>query len=219
MYRISASVLSFCLLFMMACGTSQDAREVGVVTTDDGLVTPQPRQVSAVDRVPSGTVLNAELIDTISPETADEGDRFRARVTGDLFASDGEVLIPEGAMMTGRITGIYPAEQTGSQAAVRLDFDEIRVGNESYDLDAEIVETSVERRTRSVEGEDVGVGAAAGAALGAILGDDVGDVLLGGAIGAGAGTLVSLGTGDVEPEIPAGTVLAVETDSQLIVRA
>ena len=214
MYRVSASIVSFCLVFLMACGTSQDAREVGVVTTDDGLVTPQPRQVSAVDRVPSGTVLNAELIDTISPNSASEGDPFRARVTSDLFASDGEVLIPEGAMITGRITGIYSAEQTGSQAAVRLDFDEITVGNERHDLDAEIVQTSIERRTRNV-----GVGAAAGAALGAILGDDVGDVLLGGAIGAGAGTLVSLGTGDVEPEIPSGTVLAIETGNQLIVRA
>ena len=85
-----------------------------------------------------------------------------------------------------------------------------------YDVEAEVLETSAETADGGdIEGEDVGVGAAAGAALGAILGGDLGDAVLGGALGAGAGTLVSLGTGDVDPVLPSGTVLTLETEDRI----
>ncbi len=216
MRRLPAALLSLSILILAGCGATQDvAEDVGIVGDDDEVVTTQPQQVSATDAVPQGTVLNVRLMDTISPETANEGDTFRAQVTNDLYASNGEVLIPEGALLSGTITGIDGTQRAGDPAAVRLAFDEIMIEDRRYDLNAEIVETSVERRSRDVDAEHVGAGAAAGAALGVILGDDVGDALLGGAIGAGAGTLISLGSGEVEPEIPAGTVLALETDHAL----
>ena len=46
--------------------------------------------------------------------------------------------------------------------------------------------------------------------LGAILGGGSG-ALKGGLIGAAGGTLIALGTGDVEAELPAGTLMTIRT--------
>jgi hypothetical protein len=55
--------------------------------------------------------------------------------------------------------------------------------------------------------EKVGAGAAAGAVVGAIIGGSLKDILVGGALGAGAGTIISLGTGDQQNSLPAGSEL------------
>jgi hypothetical protein len=48
--------------------------------------------------------------------------------------------------------------------------------------------------------------------LGGILsGGDLDKILLGGALGAAAGTVISLGMGDVEGVLPAGTNLTLQT--------
>ena len=57
-----------------------------------------------------------------------------------------------------------------------------------------------------------GIGAAAGAALCGILsGGDLDKILIGGALGAAAGTVISLGMGDVEGVLPAGTTMKLQT--------
>lgn len=54
------------------------------------------------------------------------------------------------------------------------------------------------------------VGAAAGAVLGAIIsGGDLDRILGGGLLGAAAGTVISLGRGDVESVLPEGSTLTV----------
>jgi hypothetical protein len=63
------------------------------------------------------------------------------------------------------------------------------------------------------------VGAAAGAVLGAIIGDgDLRDILVGGALGAGAGTIISLGRGDIAHELPAGTHMLLQTTDRVELR-
>ena len=48
--------------------------------------------------------------------------------------------------------------------------------------------------------------------LGAIVsGGDLDKILLGGALGAAAGTVISLGMGDVEGVLPAGTTMQLQT--------
>jgi hypothetical protein len=62
-------------------------------------------------------------------------------------------------------------------------------------------------------------GAAIGAAIGAIIkGRDLEAILKGGAIGAAAGTVISLGVGDVEHVIPAGSRMTIQATNSVTLR-
>jgi hypothetical protein len=57
-----------------------------------------------------------------------------------------------------------------------------------------------------------------GVAAGAILGRSVRGALIGGVLGAGAGTAISLGTGNVHASLPAGTPMTLELTQPVDVR-
>jgi hypothetical protein len=97
--------------------------------------------------------------------------------------------------------------------------DRLEAGGQSYDFSADILETGVETdRDDDIIGEETAIGAGAGAALGLILEGDLLGTLIGGALGAGAGTAVSLGTGDVDAVLPAGTGMTVQTAQRIDLR-
>jgi hypothetical protein len=52
-------------------------------------------------------------------------------------------------------------------------------------------------------------------APGLIIDGGLAGTLLGGALGAGAGTIISLGTGDVDATIPAGHTMTIRTTDRL----
>jgi hypothetical protein len=55
--------------------------------------------------------------------------------------------------------------------------------------------------------------------LGAVLGDaDLKNILTGAALGAAAGTAISLGAGDVEGTLPVGTVFTIQSTQQVSLR-
>jgi N-acetylglucosamine kinase-like BadF-type ATPase len=87
-----------------------------------------------------------------------------------------------------------------------------------HPLSATVLDTAPPGQTPAVEAREVVTGAAVGAALGAIIGGDLRAALLGAFLGAGAGTVVSLGTGDVEPVLPEGTVLRIQTRDRVDLR-
>jgi hypothetical protein len=164
-----------------------------------------------VASLPPGTVLWVKLDSAISPERNAPGDTFVAHVPETIRAQNGEVLIPEGAVVTGRITDLRQG-YGNEPMAVRLVVTNLDMGGVSQALQGDIVQadTSGKRRVRA---SHVAIGAGAGALLGAILEGGSGAVI-GGALGAGAGTLVSLGRrGEVRNELPRGTHLAVELRS------
>jgi hypothetical protein len=62
-------------------------------------------------------------------------------------------------------------------------------------------------------------GAAAGAVLGAIIGGrDLDDIIKAGAVGAAAGTVISLGVGNVEHVLPAGTRMTIQATQSVALR-
>lgn len=175
---------------------------------------------ATAEYVPAQTLIQVRLQQTIDTETSRVGDRFSATVTSDVVAANGEVVIPAGSLVTGRVTQVDRSESVGDQASIRLAFDRILVRGDAHPFAAEIVKADVQQDRK---GRDVatgaGVGALAGAALGAIIGGDVSDALVGGALGAGGGTLIALGAGDVEARLPAGTPMTLRTTSNLDLQA
>src|SRR5690606_1288005 len=96
----------------------------------------------------------------------------------------------------------------------------IQIRDRTYPFTADVIETRPRvTRDESRILERAGIGAAAGAVLGAIVtGGELEGILVGGALGAGAGTIIALGVGDVDPELDEGSVLTLRTTRNVQLR-
>lgn len=203
--RIHAGVTSLLLVAAAACGGAE-----GNEGTDDSAQFAQPSLVSV------GTELRVQLAEELSTSENRTGETFGAAVVSPV-QQDGIVLIPAGAHVTGRVTGVQEAE--GERPAVlKVDFTQIEVHGETYPLAASVVEAHPESRSTTSTGEDVakvGAGTAAGAIVGRIIGGDATGTLVGAAVGAAAGTAIVLGTQDVEAVLPEGSIVTLRLDESL----
>jgi hypothetical protein len=120
------------------------------------------------------------------------------------------------------VTGLDNSDRAGEPAAIKIDFERIVVNGVSRPFYARVAATNLQTRGADTRDETIrkaGVGAAAGAVLGAVLsGGDLDKILLGGALGAAAGTVISLGVGDVEGVLPAGTTMQLTTTRTVALR-
>src|SRR5690606_27979280 len=182
--------------------------------------TVQPAPLRSANLVPSGTVFSVRLNETRSTNRSEVGERFAATVITPRVTADGRTVVPRGSVVSGVVTGVDPSTRPGDIAAIRVNFDRLQIGNRSYPFTADVIDT--EPRLTSDESrilERAGIGAAAGAVLGAIVtGGDLEGILVGGALGAGAGTIISLGLGDVDPELDEGSVLTLRTTRNVQLR-
>jgi hypothetical protein len=139
-----------------------------------------------------------------------------------VVAQNGATVVPSGARIHGRVTGLDNSDHAGEPAAIKVEFDRISMRGTSYPFNAKVTATNLQTRvgdTRSETLRKAGVGAAAGAVLGAVLsGGDLEKILLGGALGAAAGTVISLGGGDVEAVLPAGTRMTLQATQTVALR-
>jgi hypothetical protein len=182
---------------------------------------PERREPTTVTRsAPSGTTIALRLNETLSTERNSVGDGFTATVTQAVRAADGTVLIPEGAIVRGRVTGVQASTRAGQTAMMKVAYESISWGGRSYDLNATLVEAPVQRDQRTSRGEQaatIGAAAAAGAILGQVIGRDREATLAGAAIGAAAGTAIALGTADVDAVMAAGGRMVIRLDSPISV--
>lgn len=167
--------------------------------------------------VPAGTRMQVWLNDRLSSGTARVGDRFTMTVAEAVAIGDA-VAIPRGAVITGTVTEVEPAERPQKGGRLALRADRVSVRGNSYALSGEV---TAEQRQLEGEGslrEDltrIGVGAAAGGALGGLLGGRRG-VLAGIAIGGGG---VFLATRGEQVELPPETRLIVALNQGLSLQA
>jgi hypothetical protein len=201
MTRTLATVAIVCLA--AACATAPVAVEAP--TTGQPAAAPPPNANS----IPAGTVLNVRLTQELNTAQTRMGDTFTATVEEPLVAANGQTVIPQGSVITGMVTGVGATEE--GQAAIRVNFLRIALDGISHPLSARVLDTAPPGGTLAPEAREIVTGAAVGAALGAVIGGDLRTALIGGILGAGAGTIVSLGTGDVEPVLPEGTLLRIQT--------
>jgi hypothetical protein len=178
---------------------------------------PPPADARAI---PGGTMLNVRLNQELSTAMSRVGDSFTVTVMEPLIAANGQTVVPADAVITGLVTGVGPAGEDRELAAIRLNFTRINIDGVSHPLTANIVRTQVPGDTRPALDEQAIITAAGvGAVLGAILGGDLRDMLVGAVLGAGAGTVISLGMGGAdEAVLPAGTHLTLQTVSRVQLR-
>jgi type IV secretory pathway VirB10-like protein len=178
---------------------------------------PEPEPLAPVT-VPSGTVLEVELLDTVSSGSSHVGDTFRARLSDDIRV-DGRVAIPGGSEVLGEVTEAVPLRKVGGQARLTLKFtDLVLPGGKTVPIDASFVQQG-----RSETGRDaatIGGSAAGGAILGRILNkkDRGRGSVIGAIIGAAAGTVIASRTPGEEVNLFEGSVVDLQLNGPVRVR-
>ncbi|HXE07186.1 MAG TPA: hypothetical protein VN612_04765 [Acidobacteriaceae bacterium] len=177
---------------------------------DSGIVT---RVVSPPGAVAEGTLIKARLRETLSTELTSPGSDFSATLSEPMMR-EGQVIVPAGAVLKGRVTYVRSGTRFNGGAAIHLEPRSISLPDGSaYIIRARVIDTgdwdktkvddegTIEHRndikkTAAALGLSTGGGAAAGAMMGGAPG-----ALIGAGIGAGAATIVWLKQ-DTQAELP-----------------
>lgn len=177
-----------------------------------------PRTVSST--AAAGTTFAISLNEELSTRANQVGDGFTGTLSEPIMDTDGNVLIPAGATVRGRVTTVQKSGNVTQTGVLGLAFEAISYGGRNYPLDATVIEANPEKTTRQSTGEQAGkvaAGAAAGAVIGRILGKDTKSTVKGAVIGAAAGTAIAMGTSDVDAVLRAGSTVRVRLDGPITV--
>src|SRR5438067_2094821 len=141
---------------------------------------------AALPNVPSGTLIRASMVDSLSSGMAREGETFQASLE-DAITANGQVIFPRGSQVTGSVEAVHPSGRLSDPGALQLTLNSISNGSQTAHITTEPLLVRGESHTKS-NVEKIGGAAAVGAIIGAIAGGGKGA-----AIGAGAGTAAGTG--------------------------
>ena len=157
---------------------------------------PPPREVERRSEptwrrltIDEGTPIAVEILDPISTKYSRPGDSFNARLASDLLADNGRVAIREGADIVGHVAEVKKSQRIGGRASLLVTMDRIDLPDGS----TAPVEAAWSTQGKSQTAKDaatIGGATVGGAILGRILDHGDGDVI-GGLLGAAAGTAVA----------------------------
>ena len=178
---------------------------------------PSPKTLAA------GTLINAEMTDSINSRHDKPGKTVTARVSSDVKDRSGRVVIPAGSLVQLTVTALAPAENKGSKDG-KLDFEatSVSVKGRIYALDAEVDPVQHELKGRGVTGGEVakvGAGTAIGAIGGRIIGGNTKGAVIGGLVGAGAGTAYAVHTADRDVVVRPGAAVRITLRGTLVASA
>lgn len=183
-------------------------------TTENGGNRPQPAPPPATTTMlPRDTDLRVQLNDSLSTEHSHVGDRFSVTVLDAILTSDGKVVVPAGATITGLITGVDDSDHVGDEAYLRLNFIRLTIDRLNEPFAADIVSSNL-RVSNPTSSTSSAIGAAAGV-VGAILSGDLKKAAEAGKLGAGAGSVISLGSSGREAILPKGTEFRLRTTANI----
>ncbi|HKW26635.1 MAG TPA: BON domain-containing protein [Terriglobales bacterium] len=165
--------------------------------------------------VPAGTNIAIRLIDPIDSEKNQTGQSFRATLDSPLADENGNVVVPAGFDVTGRLDDVKSAGRFAGQSGIVMSLTQLSVHGRSYSLQTNQYTRKASSRGKSTAAK-VGGGAAVGAILGGLLGGGKG-AAIGATVGAGAGTGVSAATKGQQIVLPSETVLNFQLQAPLSV--
>lgn len=159
--------------------------------------------------VPESTPIHVTLDQAVASNQNRPGDHFEATVTEPVVV-DGKTLIPEGSHAEGLVVDAKPSGRLMGRARLQLALQSIDVSGRQYDLQT--------KSSPRIGGDHkkrnwawIGGGAGGGALIGAAAAGGKG-ALIGGPIGAAAGTTIAWATGHkdikLRPETPVTFKLA-----------
>jgi hypothetical protein len=165
--------------------------------------------------VPAGTTLAIRINQHISVKHNHAGDRFSGEVV-DPVSVNGNVVIPKGAEVGGRIDEAHRRGHFKGASVLELRLTSIELNGNRYALDTHDNVHSKRGKGRRTGGF-IGGMTGAGMIIGGIATGGVG-VAIGGAAGAGAGTLIAGTTGNRDIEIPSESIQRFRLSDTLYVQ-
>jgi len=180
---------------LLLSGTGDEAKE----NSDAGIVT---RVASRPGEVPDGTLVKVKLMEELSTLTTKAGTSFSAEVSEPVMR-DGQVVVPAGALLEGRVTFVRGGKRVGASAAIHLEARTVTLPDGSrYMLSARVIDTNSwgdtkvdsegtilrkdhAKATDAMTSLSTVGGMAAGAAMGGVPG-----AVIGAGLGAGVSTAV-----------------------------
>ena len=141
---------------------------------------PPPQQVT----ISSGTTLSVRMLDSLSSESNNGGDTFRATLNAPVVV-DGKVVIPTDADLYGRVVSAQAGGRFKGSALLTLELNKVSFNGHTYVIQSDQWSKQTQGRGKGTA-EKVGGGAALGALIGALAGGGKG-AAIGTAVGAGAG--------------------------------
>jgi outer membrane murein-binding lipoprotein Lpp len=175
---------------------------------------PTPRTLAA------GTLIEAAIADSINSRHDKPGKSITAAVARDVKDRAGRVVIPAGSLVTMTVTELAPAKsKSAADGKLALEVKSVNVRGRIYALDADVDPVAHELKGRGVtagEVEKVGVGTAVGAIGGRIIGGNTKGAVIGGLVGAGAGTAVAVQTASRDVVVRPGTTVKITLRGTLV---
>ena len=169
--------------------------------------------------IPAGTLIPTVMQVTLSTRTHQAGDTFHLRVSEEILAADGMVLVPEGTRLEGRVIDARRSTDSDEEALLLVAFETLLIDGVRIPLDAVVAETELETSSAASDTRTaitVVTGAAAGAVLGRILGGDTRSAIQGAAVGALGGAGVAFITRDGHAVIREGTRVVIQLESPAV---
>jgi hypothetical protein len=161
-------------------------------------------------RLDQGTDIQVRLEQGLSSKTARPEQRVQAAVVRPVRL-DNRIVIPAGALVSGVVRSVQPAQRPGRGGRLELAFNRVQLDGRTWvDMQTRIVSIK-ENLDRSDTAKKAGIGAALGGLLGQVLGGTKGAIL--GVLVGGAGGAIASEGDDVE--LPEGTILTLRLDQPL----
>jgi BON domain/YMGG-like Gly-zipper len=164
---------------------------------------PPPRVVS----IPTGTLVDIQMIDSIDSSKNKAGEKFLATVATPIRVND-ETIVPKGADIYVALAEAKSAGKMKGQSELQVELDHLELQGKSYRMRSSIVQQTGKSRGKETA-KRVGIGAAIGAGIGAIAGGGKG-AAIGAGVGAGSGAAVQIFTKGKQVVIPSETKLGFE---------
>lgn len=166
--------------------------------------------------VPTGTIMQLELVDSVSSAGSTPGDSVQARVVQDIVV-DGHVAIPANSTVTGRVVSARGLKKIGGRALLGLEF--TMVETSSGEMPIRAAWSRLGKSETKKDAAIIGGSAAGGALLGRVMDkrDEARGTLVGGLLGGAAGTAVAAGTKGQEIQLGPGTHLTVHLQAPVTV--
>ncbi len=164
--------------------------------------------------LPEGTSFEVRLDEALSSKTARREDRIMASVASPVRV-DGRVVLPAGTRVRGLVDDVQEAERPARSGRLDLVFDRIALSDGTeIPLHSRVVSIEESLDTGDTA-KKAGIGAILGGVLGSIIGGKKGAIA--GVVIGGAGAVV--GTSGQEVTLPAGTMLSLRLEKQMVVVA
>jgi hypothetical protein len=164
--------------------------------------------------LPDNTAIHVTLNQAVTSDQNRPGDHFEATVSEPIIVAD-KTIIPKGAPVEGLVVDAHHSGRLMGRARLKLALEAVTVNGKSYDIRTS-AHPKIGGKHKNRNLVLIGGGAGGGALIGAIAAGGEG-ALIGGPIGAGAGTAAAFITGKKNVRLPPETHLTFKLVEQLTI--